>query len=56
MIDAGASAFGTLPLGPLLGSGFRPPLGDQLVGQAHARSKMGKQAPRPLGCGTALSD
>lgn len=46
MIDAGASAFGTLPLGPLLAAGFCSPLGDQLVSQAHARRKMGKPLPR----------
>jgi hypothetical protein len=56
MTDAGASPFGTLLLGPLLGAGFRSPLGDQLISQAHVRRKMGKHAPRPLsGCAAPLS-
>lgn len=55
MTDAGASPFGTLLLCPLLGAGFRSPLGDQLVSQANAGGKMGKHAPRPLGSCTTLS-
>ena len=56
MTDAGASALGTSLLGvrPLLGLGFRPPVSDQLVGQAHPGRKMGKHAPRPLSGSTAL--
>jgi hypothetical protein len=55
MTDAGASPFGTLLLGLLLGASFGSPLGDQLVSQANARGKMGKHAPSPLGGCTPLS-
>lgn len=50
MTDAGASALDTSPLcvRPLLGSGFRSPIGDQLVSQAHPGRYVSKHAPRPL--------
>jgi len=47
-----------LPLGvcSILGLNFCSPLSDQLISQAYAGCKVGKQASRPLGrCAALLS-